>query len=122
MSSPATTVETFIRAWRERDPLQRQQLLEACFASDGRFVTRSREFRGREALAGEMARIHADPRIVNIRLASVIDASGTTFRYRGLVEFEDGTSAEALDAGEIDEAGLISLVLTFAGPLRELPS
>jgi len=120
MSSLATTVETFIRAWRERDPVLRAHLLESCFASDGRFVTRGRELRGREALAAEMARIHADPRIVNIRLASVIDASGTTFRYRGVVEFADGNSAEALDAGEIDGSGLISLVLTFAGPLCEL--
>ena len=120
MGSLSTVVETFVRAWCERDPSLRAQLLDACFANDGRFVTRGREFRGRAALAAEMARIHADARIAKIRLASVIDASGTTFRYRGIVEFNDGTSAEALDAGEVDESGLISLVLSFAGPLREL--
>jgi hypothetical protein len=34
-------VDTYIRAWRERDPVVRATLLEACFAADGRFVTRA---------------------------------------------------------------------------------
>lgn len=83
-------------------------------------VMRGREVRGRAALLDEMARIHADPRLSRIRVASAIDARHTTFRYRGVVEFTDGTSAEAFDAGEIDATGLISLVLTFGGPLGEL--
>jgi hypothetical protein len=112
-------VETYIRAWSERDPAVRAKMIEACFAADGRMVTRSREIRGRAALADLMMRILADPQLVRIRVTSAIDAQGTTFRFRGVVDRRDGTSAEAFDAGEIDAAGQISLLLTFAGPLGE---
>jgi hypothetical protein len=95
-------------------------MLEACFAEDGRMVTRSREIRGRAGLAEEMARFLADPRLLRIRVTSAIDARGTTFRFRGIAEFRDGTTIEAFDAGEVDATGRISLLLTFAGPLGEL--
>lgn len=111
--------ETYIRAWSERDPARRAAMIEACFAPEGRIVTRSREIRGRAALAEEIARLQADPRFVRIQVLSAIDASGTTFRFRGKVEWRDGTSAEAFDAGEVDGTGRISLLLTFAGPLRD---
>jgi hypothetical protein len=121
MTSPVqTAVETYIRAWSEPDPAVRGAMIEACFAEDGRMVTRSREIRGRAALAEEMARIRADPRIRRIRLTSAIDAQGTTFRFRGAVEHHDGAMFEAFDAGEVDASGRISLLLTFAGPLGEL--
>ncbi len=112
-------VETFIGAWMESDPEKRVAMIEKCFAADGRMVTHGREIRGRAALADEMTRVRADPQLLGIRLASAIDARGTTFRYRGVAELRDGTSAEAFDAGELDANGQISLVLTFAGPLAE---
>jgi len=113
------TVETFIRAWSERDPAIRAKMLEACFAENGRMVTRSQEIRGRAALADEMTRVTSDPRLIRLRLTSVIDAKGTTFRYRGFADFSDGRSLENLDVGAIDADGRISLVMAFAGPLGE---
>jgi hypothetical protein len=110
---------TYIRAWGERDPALRERLVEACFAADGRLVTRHRVIRGRAALIAEMAAFHARAQWRGIRLLSVIDTGATTFRLRGLVEFHDGTSAEAFDAGEVDAAGKIALVLTFDGPLAD---
>src|SRR5438309_9140490 len=77
MPSPVQiAVDTYIRAWSERDAALRATMLEACFAEDGRMVTRSREIRGRAALAQEMARILADPQLARIRVASAIDALG----------------------------------------------
>src|SRR4051795_6275144 len=112
-------VDTYIRAWSEPDPAVRATMIEACFAADGRIVTRSREIRGRAALADEIARFLADPQWLRIRLTSAIDAAGTTFRFRGVAERRDGTSAEAFDAGEVDATGRIKLLLTFAGPLGD---
>jgi hypothetical protein len=121
MPSPVEiAVDTYIRASAERDPAVRATMLEACFAEDGRMVTRSREIRGRAQLADELARFHADPRLLRIRVTSAVDARGTTFRYRAVAEFRDGTAVEAFDAGEIDATGRISLILTFAGPLGEV--
>ena len=112
-------VETYIRAWGERDASLREQLLEACFAADGRLVTRRRVIRGRAALAAEMARFHGATRWRSIRRTSAIDIGETTFRFRGVVELEDGTLAEASDAGEVDAEGKISLLVTFDGPLAD---
>jgi hypothetical protein len=119
MPSPVEiAIETYFRVFGEADPALRMQLLEACLAPDIRFVTRSRELRGRAAVAGEVTRTLADPQLLRFRIVSAIDAQGTTFRYRSLLDRRDGTSLEFFDAGEIDAAGRISLLLLFGGPLQ----
>lgn len=120
MSSPVeTAARTYIRAAAERDPAARAQLLEACFADDGRFVTRSGVIRGRAAVDAMLARALADPQLVGFRMTSVVDAIGTTFRYRSVVDRRDGTTIEFFDAGEIDADGKITTLLVFAGPLAD---
>jgi hypothetical protein len=114
-----TAVETYVRACCERNSTLRSRLLETCLAENVRMVTRSREIRGRAALIDELNRFLASPQLLRIRLASALDAGGTTFRYRAIADFEDGTSAEAFDAGELDDSGHIVLILTFAGPLAD---
>jgi hypothetical protein len=109
-------VDTYIRLFSERDPAVRAAMIDACFAADGRLVARSREIRGRAALAQLAAEFLADPQLAGIRVAA-IDASGTTFRFRVMTERRDGTSSEVFDAGHIDGDGKIALILTFAGPL-----
>jgi hypothetical protein len=118
-SAVEVAVHTYIRAAKEPDVTLRGQLLEACFAENGRMITPSREIRGRAALAEMFTRFYATQQVLRIRLTSAVDARGTIFRYRAVAEMRDGTSAEAFDAGEIDESGRISLILTFAGPLGE---
>ena len=115
-------VDTYIRMWSERDPAVRATLLEACFALEGRLVTRSREIRGRTALADFMEKFLANPQLLSIRAVGAVDASGTTFRFHNAVEFRDGMVLEGFDAGEIDAEGRISLILTFAGQLVEARS
>ncbi len=120
MPSPIeSTVQLYIRASGERDPVARAKLVEACFAEDGRFVTRSGVIRGRAGVDAMIARSLADPQLLGFRLASVVDAAGTTFRYRSIVERRDGTSLEFFDAGEIDDEGKIATLLVFAGPLAD---
>ncbi len=114
-------VDTYIRAWSEPDAEARAKMIEACFAADGRIVMRGREVRGRAALADEMKRILADPELSQIRAISAVDACGTTFRFRAVVERRDGARLESFDAGEVDAEGRISVLLTFAGPLPETP-
>jgi hypothetical protein len=119
MPSPVeVAVDTYIRLWSEPDPTVRERMVEACFAEDGRIVTRNREIRGRAALVEEVAGFRANPRMLGVRVTSAVDARGTTFRFRTAVDLRD-SNLEAFDAGEIDAAGRISLLLTFAGPLGE---
>jgi hypothetical protein len=113
-------VDTYVRAWSEYDAALREVLLERCFAEDGRIVTRSREIRGRAALADLMTKFLKDPQLLRVRVVSEIDALGTTFRFRSVVERRDGMVLENFDAGEVDAEGRISLLLTFAGPLDDV--
>jgi hypothetical protein len=120
MSTPVEiAVQTYIRASGERDGTARAKLLESCFAEDGRFVTRTRVLRGPAAVDAMLGRALADPEMLGFRLASVVDAAGTTFRYRSIVERRDGTTVEFFDAGEIDANGKIATLLVFAGPLAD---
>jgi hypothetical protein len=117
-----TAIETYIQAWSERDPALRKTLIEACFAADGRIVTRGREIVGRAAFADAIAGFHAasDSQFRGIRLTSAIDVGRTTFRFSGLIEYRDGTtSVEAFDAGEIDASGRISVLFSFDGVLQK---
>jgi hypothetical protein len=115
-SAVAKAVDTYIRLFNERDPAVRASMIEACWSPEGRLVTRSREFRGRGGLAELADRSLADPNLVRVG-ATAIDASGTTFRFRGFSELRDGTRLEVFDAGEIDDEGRIRLLLTFKGAL-----
>ncbi|HEY5373526.1 MAG TPA: hypothetical protein VIK01_07550 [Polyangiaceae bacterium] len=118
-SAVEVAVDTYIRMWSEPDPAVRATMLDACFAADGRMVTRSREIRGRVAFAELMTSFLADPQLLRIRVVSPVDAKGTTFRFRAVLERRDGSMLENFDAGEIDADGRIALLLTFAGPLDE---
>jgi hypothetical protein len=120
MQSPVElAARTYIEAAHEPDPAARAKLLEACFAADGRMVTRSTVIRGRAAIDAVIARLHADPNFTGIRMGSVVDAVGSTFRFRSFVENRDGSRSEFFDAGEIDADGRITTLLVFAGPLAD---
>jgi len=112
-------VHAYIRAAGERDAPARAKLLEACIADDARLVTRSGVIRGRAGIEAMIARFQADPHNLGFRMTSAIDAAGTTFRYRSVVDRRDGSSVEFFDAGEIEADKRIVTLLVFAEPLAE---
>lgn len=121
MSNPTeTAARTYAAAWAEPDPLVRARMLEACFAVDGRIVSRGEGIRGRVALAAAIDAFVADPRGLTTRVTSSIDVQGRLFRFRAVLENPDGSPfLEIHDAGEVDGDGRIALLLTFVGPLPE---
>ena len=121
MSTPIEiAVRTYAAIFQEPDPSVRATLIETCWAEDGRLVTRSGEIRGRAGIAAMADAAFADPRGLTIELASVIDAKGSTFRFRARTTCRDGSSVpEVFDAGMIGADGRITLILTFAGPLAD---
>lgn len=112
-------VDTYVRAWNERDRAVRQMMIDECFAADGRFVTQSKEYKGRAALEELMTKMIAEPEYLGVRLTSVIDARGTAFRFRAVADTRNGVSLEQLEVGEVNSKGRISLILTFTGPLAD---
>ena len=120
MSNAAeTAVARYVALVTERDAEKRRQLLEQCFAEDARIVTRSGPLVGHAAIGAMLARFVDDPENLGVRITSVVDARGTTFRFRAVTDRRDGTMLEVFDAGEIDAAGRISVLLTFPGPLAD---
>jgi hypothetical protein len=121
MSSPTeVAARSYAAVWEEPDPVTRALMLEACFAVDGRVVSRGEGIRGRAALAAAIDAFFADPRRLASRVTSAIDTQGRLFRFRAVLEHPDGTPfLEIHDAGEVDGDGRITLLLTFVGPLPE---
>ena len=117
MPSPTEiAAQSYVAAWQEPDALTRARLLEGCFAVEGRIVSPGAVIRGRAALAAAIDAFFADPRGLSARLVSAIDAQGPIFRFRSVVEDRDGrTVFDALDAGEVDVEGRITVLLTFGG-------
>lgn len=109
-------VDTYIRAVSERDAATRTAMLQACFADDARFVTRGVVLVGRAAIGEMITRFVDDPQSGSIRVKA-IDARGRSFRFAVINERADGSTLEVFDAGEIDDAGRITVILTFNGPL-----
>lgn len=111
MSSHADeAVDAYVEAAREKDPDTRARLLEACWADDGRLVVHGgRTLRGRDEVRAMFARFAGNTGIAGVRVLER-DARGSTFTLRYVTERKDGSTAEALDVGEVDEAGRISLL------------
>lgn len=115
------TVEEAARAYidaaHEPDPARRMELLERCFAEDGRVVTGSRVIQGRAEVARMIDALHTDPRGLAVRVTSAVDARGSIFRFHSTVQPRDGAALEFFDAGEVGADGKIITILTFSGPL-----
>ena len=115
-SSTEIAAQTYVAAWQEPDAAARARLIEACFAVEGRVVSRGAVIRGRAGLAAAIDAFLADPRGLSARLASAIDVQGPIFRLRAVVEDRDGRIVlDGFDAAEVDADGRIAVLLTF-GP------
>jgi len=120
MQPSEQAVRRYIDAWFEPDRERRAQLLEACFAVDGRITIGERVIRGRSELAAMIDVFQVDPRRLSARLTSPIDAGGTTFRFSALFTLPDGRRhSELIDFGEVDGDGRIAKLFTFEEPLAE---
>lgn len=103
---------TYIAVAQEPDSARRHQMLEACFAEDGKLVTRTREVVGRAAIAVMFDAFFAGDQTA--QLAGAIDAVGQTFRFRAnTLDITGAVVASVFDAGMIGADGKITLILTF---------
>jgi hypothetical protein len=108
--------QTYVAAWKEPDAVTRARLIDRCFAAEGRIVSPGAVISGRAALAAAIDGFFADPRGLSARLVSAIDAQGPIFRFRSVVEDRDGRIVfDGFDAGEVDDDGRITVLLTFGG-------
>jgi hypothetical protein len=117
MPSPTEiAARTYVAAWQEPDPAARARMVEACFAAEGRLVSRGQVMNGPAALVASMDSFFADPRGLSARLVSAIDVQGPLFRFHAAVADREGrVLLEGFDAAEVDADGRITVLLTFGG-------
>ena len=114
MSPAETAARRYIAAWFTPDRAERAQLIEQCFADDGRIILRGTEMRGRAALAGAIEQFAADPRRLIARITDDVEAQDPLFRFRAVFDHPDGTRHSSVqDLGEIDAAGRITTIYSF---------
>jgi hypothetical protein len=114
MSPAEISARRYIAAWLTSDRTERAQLLEQCFADDGRLILRGTELRGRAALANAIEQFATDPRRLRAHLADEVEAQDPLFRFRAVFDHPDGTRYSSVqDLGEIDAAGRITTIYSF---------
>lgn len=106
-------VETYIRAAREPDASSRAQGLAECFAHDGRLVVHGGQtLVGLDSVLRMFDRFAANPNVAGVRVLAQ-EVRETTFYFRYVTDFADGTSQESFDVGVLDDAGRISLLIVY---------
>jgi hypothetical protein len=112
----ATVVETYVRAWHERDEAARRRLLEESWADDGVYTDPNATVEGRDALIEAIVTFHEQRPDVRIEVRSRVDAFGSQFRFAWATVDGAGTVLrEGVDFGQLDGDGRIALIVGFFG-------
>jgi hypothetical protein len=106
-------IDAYVAAWNEDDPVKRHALVEQACSPGLRFVTPGRAV-GRDEFEAMIAGFRQRKPGARAIFTSSVDIQGKLFRYSGRAEDSTGASlGDALDVGECDEDGRISILLTF---------
>lgn len=109
-------VETYVRAWHERDEATRRSLLEASWAEDGVYTDPNATIEGRDALVAGIGEFHEQRPDVHIEVRSPVDAFGSHFRFVwATVDGSGEVLREGIDFGQLDDDGRIVQIAGFFG-------
>jgi hypothetical protein len=116
MPTPAETIATYMAVWNEPDATKRKPLLEKCWADDGLYCDPVSDGRGRDALDGFIASMHAQQPGARIDATSAIDQHHNQVRFAWAFIGADGkTAIEGIDAGELAPDGRLARIIGFWG-------
>jgi uncharacterized protein YciI len=112
----AEIVETYVRAWHERDETVRRRLLEESWAAGGVYTDPGETIEGRDALFDAISDFQVQRPGVRIAVRSRIDAFGRHFRFDWATVDDAGTVLrEGVDVGQLDADGRIVSIVAFFG-------
>ncbi len=113
-------IAAYDHAWNERDPSERQRLLELSWMDDGELVEPQGRFRSREAIRERLAAFTDRFPGARVDITSGIDEHHGFLRYGWTITGADGaTLLEGIDVCERAEDGRLQRVVMFFGPLPE---
>ncbi|MEM7285979.1 MAG: nuclear transport factor 2 family protein [Actinomycetota bacterium] len=117
MSYPET-LDHMLAAWNETDPAQVRGHLETALAPDVHFVDPPNDITGIDAFEAMVHRVHDQvPGAVYSR-ASDVDSHHGLHRYHWAIHLDGELLLAGFDVTETNEAGQVSRVLGFFGPLE----
>jgi hypothetical protein len=122
MPTAKEIVDVYMAAWNERDAAKRRPLIDACWAEDadasasGLYCDPVADGRGRDALEGFIAGMHAQQPGATILLTSGIDQHHNQIRFGwAFVDAEGKRAIEGIDVGELGEDGRLRRIVGFWG-------
>jgi hypothetical protein len=114
-----STIDTYLDAYGEADPVRRMQLIEQVWAADGRLLDPPLDGQGHTGISELTPMVHAHFPGHTFRRTTAVDAHHDVARYGWELAGPDGTVAVAgLDVVEFGSDGKIVRVLGFFGDLQ----
>jgi len=114
MSDLDTTIDTYLDAYGETDPVRRDQLIAQVWAVDGQLVDPPLDAAGRDAISQMAAAVQSQFPGHHFRRTSVVDAHHGFARYGWELVAADGTvTVSGMDVAEVDGSRLVRVVGFF---------
>lgn len=119
MSSHPDSLDHMLAAWNEADPAQVRGHLIKALAEDVRFVDPSIDLTGIDAFEENVHEVHGRiPGAVYSRQSGV-DSQHGFHRYHWAIHQEGKLIMPGFDVTETNDAGLVTCVIGFFGPMPE---
>ena len=118
MSDVTTTIDTYLAAWSETDPVRRARLVEQVWVPDGRLTDPPLGAEGHAGIGDMFAALQGQFPGHRFRRASGIDAHHEYLRFAWELVSPDGTvTLSGLDVGELAPDGRLRRISGFFGDL-----
>jgi hypothetical protein len=120
MTNTTDTIDTYLAAYNEPDAASRHELVARSFAESGHLVDPPIDGQGHDGIADMMGAVHQQYPGHRFRRASAVDEHHGFFRYAWeLRSPDDAVVLTGTDVGSVDDAGRLTNVIGFFGPLPE---
>ena len=115
-----SVVNTYVRAWHERDVTTGRRLLEESWSATGLYTDAGSTIEGRDELVDAISEFHERRPGVRIEVRSAIDGFGPHFRFVwATIDDHGAVLRDGIDVGPLDADGRIASIIAFAGVVPE---
>lgn len=125
MSDLSTTIDSYLEAYCEIDPVRRTDLVETVWAGNGELIDPPLEASGHEAISALAEVVNTHYPDHKFRRTTGIDTHHDLARYAWELVGPDGTVAvNGVDVAELNDNGLLVRVIGFFGdlPVKDDPT
>lgn len=119
MSSPSS-LDRMLAAWNESDPAKVRGHLDAALAEDVVFIDPSVVTTGIDEFEANVHHVHGQIPGATYRRTSGVDSHNGLHRYHWAIHQGADLVIEGFDVTEVNDAGLVTKVLGFFGPIPTL--